>query len=173
MLAGSARAAERPVLTHRGSAILKLPADALTPIEKVLALQKVPIFADVAPDQIRHLASIAIELPLKEGSMLFTESDPSAVWVMLAGRAVLESPEGGPLVTAEAGDVVGMYETLAGSRVGRSARVTDPVRVLRVEREELFDLFGQRPELLQQMLSALFRAPAGTDGLPSSRVATV
>jgi len=50
--------------------------------------------------------------------------------------------------------------------------------LLRLERDELFailadyaDLFGQQPKLLQQMLSALFRPSAETDGPPGTRVA--
>ncbi len=122
---------------------------------------------------MRHLASIASEVSLNHGSMLFAESDPSAVWVMLAGRAALESADGEGILTTEAGDVVGIYETLAGTPIGRRARIADAVRALRIERDELFDLFGQRPELLQQMLSALFRAPAETDGRTSARVGSV
>jgi AAA family ATP:ADP antiporter len=173
MLATGSRRGERPVTIRRAAAILKLPADALTPIEKVLLLQKVPVFADVAPDEMRHLASIASEVALKDGSMLFTEGDPSSVWVMLAGHAELESATGATPVTTEAGDVVGIYETLAGSPIGRSARVTGAFRALRIERDELFDMCGQRPELLNQMLTALFRAPVETVGLPSNRVAAV
>jgi len=168
MLTGGAREGERPVMTRRATATLKPPAGALTPIETILILQRVPVFAEVAADEMRHLASIVSEVALKEGSTLFTESDPSAVWVMLAGRVVLESTAGGEPMTAEAGDIVGLYETLAGTPIGRRALVTDAGRALRIEREELFDLFGQHPELLQEILSALFRAPAETDRVPSA-----
>jgi CRP-like cAMP-binding protein len=119
-----------------------------------------------------HLASIASEVQANEGGTLLTESDPSAVWVMLAGRAVLESVGSGEVVAIEAGDVVGIYDTLAGTPIGRRARVVGAVRALCIEREDLFDLFGQRPELLRQMLRALLRAPAET-ALPSARVAAV
>jgi CRP-like cAMP-binding protein len=172
VLAGGPRAADRPVMTRRQSGVLKLHEGPLTPIEKVLTLQNVPIFGDVAPDEMLHLASIASEVRANEGGTLLTESDPSAVWVMLAGRAVLESVGSGEVVAIEAGDVVGIYDTLAGTPIGRRARVVGAVRALCIEREDLFDLFGQRPELLRQMLRALLRAPAET-ALPSARVAAV
>ena len=69
--------------------------------------------------------------------------------------------------------MVGVYETLAGAAIGRRAVVASAGRALRIEREELFELLGQRPELLQQLFGALFRAPAETDVRPGARVATV
>ena len=172
VLAGGRRAADRPVMTRRQSAVLKLHEGPLTPIEKVLMLQNVPVFADIAPDEMRHLASIASEVPMNDGSTLFTESDPSAVWVVLSGSAALESVSGGEVVATEAGDVVGIYDTLAGTPIGRRGRVVATGRALRITREDLFDMFGQRPELLRQMLRALLRAPAET-ALPSARVGAV
>ena len=173
MLAGGARAADRPVMTGRRSTGLKPHEGPLTPIERVLMLKDVPVLADVAPDEMLHLASIASDVPMTEGSTLFTESDPSAIWVILAGRAVLESVAGGDIVATEAGDVVGIYATLAGTPIGRRARVVGAGRALRIEREDLFDLFGQRPALLRQMLLALLGVPTATTGLPGSRAAAV
>jgi CRP-like cAMP-binding protein len=115
-----------------------------------------------------HLASIASEVPMTEGSTLFSESDSSGVWVILAGRALLESVAREEIVAAEAGDVMGIYDTLAGTPIGRRARVVGAGRALRIEREELFDLFGHRPDLVQQMLRALFRGPARANGLPAT-----
>ena len=44
-----------------------------------------------------------------------------------------------------------------GPATGRRAVVGSAGRALRIEREELFELMGQRPELLQQLFGALFR----------------
>ena len=65
------------------------------------------------------------------------------------------------LERAHPGDAVGLYETLAGTARGAVGR--DPFRLvveetgaaLRIDREELFDLIGQRPALLQQLFAAL------------------
>ena len=76
-----------------------------------------------------HLVSIAHEVPLDEGSTLFTESDTPAVLAVLAGRISLESAAGEPPVTIEAGDVVGVFETLAGAgqRTTRRRRQRGPL----------------------------------------------
>ncbi|OFW19202.1 MAG: hypothetical protein A3H97_23805 [Acidobacteria bacterium RIFCSPLOWO2_02_FULL_65_29] len=159
MLASRPRAADRGVIkrpaTSEGA---RLPAGGLTPIQKVLMLQHVPTFAGISAEEMRHLAAIAQEKPLDEGATLFTESDAPALWAILSGRVTLASAAGE--ASAEAGDLVGVYETLAGSGIGRRGTVARAGRALRIERDELFDLMGQRPALLEQLFSALFRTPA-------------
>jgi CRP-like cAMP-binding protein len=167
------RTAEQPVMRRRTSTVLRLPAGPLTLIERVVLLQQVPVFADIAAEEMRHLVPIASDVQVNEGSTLFTESDPSSVWVMLTGRAVLESAAGAELVTLGAGDVVGFFETLAARPIGRRAVATVVVRALRIDRDDLLDLCGQRPPLLQQLLSASFRAPATADDLRTAPAGTI
>jgi CRP-like cAMP-binding protein len=81
----------------------------------------------------------------------------------------LESLQAGeqPLV-AGPGDAVGIYETLAGGESGAIGR--DPLRLvvaragtgLRIERDDLFDLLRQYPDLLQQLFASLFRTTGRT-----------
>ena len=63
-----------------------------------------------------------------------------------------------PALRAEPGDVVGIQEALAGAagREPRRLTVAEAGAALRIDRDDLFDLLGQRPDLLQQIFSALF-----------------
>ena len=163
MLVGGPQLLDRLVLkSHTAADMAKLPTHPLTPIEKILVLENVPVFAEIGPNEMGHLVSIAHEVPLNEGATAFTEADSPTVWAVLAGRISLESAAGELPITVEAGDVVGLYETLAGAGNGRRAVVVGAGRALRIEREELFELLQQRPELLQQLFGALFRGPAAT-----------
>jgi len=136
------------------------PATLLTPIEKVLALRNVPIFSGVAAEEMVQLASIARQLPLEPGATQARESDPPALYVLLSGELTLEpsTSSGERTTTAAAGDVIGLVETLAGTPIGRSVVASRKGCALRIEREDLFDLLGQQPALLQQLFSALFRS---------------
>ena len=57
---------------------------------------------------------------------------------------------------------MGLFETLAGATHGGLGRqslsrvVQESGTALQLNREELFDLIGQRPHLLQHVFSALF-----------------
>jgi AAA family ATP:ADP antiporter len=142
-----------------------LAADGLTPIEKVLVLQAVPVFARVSADEMLQIAGIAREAPLEPGTALAAEGDSAGIIAVLTGEVTVEPPPQDPrdpgarmqTLTAGSGDVVGLYETMAGLPFGRSIHVTRRGTALRIDRAELFDLAGQRPVLLQQMFEALFR----------------
>jgi AAA family ATP:ADP antiporter len=149
---------ERPV--HPTNAVRELEqisSGGLSPIDLVFALQYVPLFARVSADEMTHLASVALPVPMKEGASLFAESAPAAVWLILTGETVMESSKGEPPVTARGGDIIGSADTMAGKSLGRSAKVVRPGVALKISRDDLFDVLGERPELLRQMFAGMFR----------------
>ena len=157
-LAARVNEPDRPV--HPTNAVRELgqlAAGGLTPIDRVFALQYIPLFARVSADEMQHLASITLPVTLKQGAVLFPESAPPAIWLLLTGEVVLESSAGQPPVTAGAGSVVGSVNVMAGHSLGRSAKVTQGGTALKIGREDLFDLLGERAELLRHMFAGLFR----------------
>ena len=173
---GTAR--ERAVVRRTaGADVARIATGGLTPIQKVLALQKVPVFSRVSAAEMLHLAAMAREVPLKEGELLSGEADPPVLCVVLSGELGLESLQAGeqPLV-AGPGDAVGIYETLAGGESGAIGR--DPLRLvvaragtgLRIERDDLFDLLRQYPDLLQQLFASLFRTTGRTSATATAEV---
>ena len=150
-----------------GDEISHLAAGQLTPIQKVLALQRIPVFSKVSGEEMLHLASIARQVPFETGQTLSDETDPPVLCMVLSGELALYASRGDqqPLI-ARRGDVLGIYETLAGTQSGAVGR--DPLRLvvarggsaLKIEGEDLFDLLGQRPDLLQQLFSGLFQGRA-------------
>jgi len=136
---------------------MSLPAADLRPIDMALALGRVPVFSEVAPEEMLRLAAITEELRLTPGQVVFSEGGPPALLVLIAGGLSLESSQGLAPVGVDELDAVGVCETLAGMPFSRQARVIREGRALRIERDELFDLLAHRTELLQQLFSALFR----------------
>jgi AAA family ATP:ADP antiporter len=157
-LAARVQEPDRPVFpTNAARELGQLAAGGLTPIDRVFALQYIPLFARVSADEMQQLASITLPVTMKAGSVLFPESAPPAIWLLLTGEVVLESSAGQPAVTAGAGTVVGSVNVMAGHSLGRSAKVTHGGTALKIDREDLFDLLGERAELLRQMFAGLFR----------------
>jgi ATP:ADP antiporter, AAA family len=133
----------------------------LKQIDKVMALEAVPLFVSISAAEMLSLATIADEMHLTPGTLLFGATDEPALHVLLSGEVSLESHDGAPQLLAGPNDAIAVYETLAGLPLGRSARVTRKGVALRIGRDELFDLLGQRPALLEQLFSALFREASG------------
>jgi CRP-like cAMP-binding protein len=141
-----------------------LAAGGLQPVEKVLALQRIPVFARIAPDEMTALAGITRTVILTRGQPLFAESAPVALWVILAGEATLQDMADGTQQTIGAGNIIGSLCMLSGRPLGKSADVVRGGVALRIDRDELFDLLGERPELLRQLFEGMFRIGAGAAG---------
>jgi len=134
-----------------------MPGDGnLNPIEKGLVLKSIPVFSQVSPDEIIALGSVASEVSLAAGSDLFTETDLPAIFALVSGEVLVEGRSASPILAGPS-DVIGIYETLAGIDFEFHARIIKDGIALRIDREDLFDLLGQRSALLRQVFGALFR----------------
>ena len=143
--------------TQAARELAQLASGGLTAIERVFALQYVPLFRRVSADEMQQLATVAAPVTMTAGSVLFPESAPPALWLLLTGEVVLESSTGQPPVTARGGDIIGSLDTMAGRSLGRSAKVVTGGVALKIDREDLFDVLGERPELLRQMFAGMFK----------------
>jgi len=158
-LSESAEGVQGPVMSTGAAAEFEaLAASGLTPVEKILVLQLVPLFSRVAAEEMRHIADIAQRVALEPGARLFSESSPPAMWIVLSGEVSVEDRGGGPALAAGPGDVIGAISTMAGRQLGRSADVLRGGAALKVDREDLFGVLAERPELLRQIFSGMFRA---------------
>lgn len=134
----------------------------LTPIQKVLALQRVPVFSRLSAAEIRHLASIARQVRLEPGASPSDDMAEGTVTLVLSGQVTVEAGDRADAYPcAGPGDTVGLYQAMAGGGVSSPAHAlrlvaTRPGWALLIDRDDLFELLGERPEFLQQMFAALF-----------------
>jgi CRP-like cAMP-binding protein len=135
----------------------QLASGGLSAIDKVLALQYVPLFARVSADEMRHLVNVAATVQMAEGSVLFTESAPPALWLVMSGEVSLDATAGAPPLTAGPGDIIGSMVTMAGRSLDRSASVRKGGVALKIDHEELFEMLGERTELMRQVFAGMFR----------------
>ena len=61
-------------------------------------------------------------------------------------------------VLARGGDALGSFGALGGPRIGRDAMVTRSGIALRIDRDELFEMLGERPEMLRQLFAGMVDA---------------
>jgi AAA family ATP:ADP antiporter len=146
--------------TGAAADLVQLATGGLTPVEKVLAVQRVPVFSRIAAEELRHVAQITHTVEMSGGATLFEASAPPALWLILSGEVRLEDPAGGPPLSAHAGDTIGSFSALSGGTIGRSAKVVKDGHALRIDRDDLFDLLGEHPELMRQLFSGIFRSVA-------------
>ncbi|MEO5823800.1 MAG: Npt1/Npt2 family nucleotide transporter [Vicinamibacteraceae bacterium] len=140
------------------------PGGLLRPIDVVLALRRIPVFARSAVEARLALAAISHEERLEPNGVLVHASDPPAIRVVVEGELEAQEPGGEPMTICP-GDAVGVLETCAGLPIGANIRVTLPGRALRISHEDFFDLLGQRADLLQSLFATLFGARRAEWGL--------
>ena len=136
--------------------LVRLAKDGIEPVEKVLALQRVPAFSGLSAEEVLQLAHITRSVAMTEGTPLFAASDPPATWLLLSGEVELERTDGTKF-PARAGDAIGSVRTLAAPEGTLSAKVTRSGYALRITADDLFELLGERPDLLRQLFAGLSR----------------
>lgn len=131
-------------------------ATSLQPVDRLLLLQSSPLLAHATAAQLWRLSAIARPVTLATGVEALSRGGEAAILIVLGGSLKLETADG-ESATATAGDVIGMYETLGGSRFDATATVLSTVTALKLERDSLFELLADNTDLLQGVFSILLR----------------
>jgi CRP-like cAMP-binding protein len=141
----------------------------LQPLDKVLLLRQNPLLERATVGQLLDLATIAREVPLAVGDVLFTETDPPALYHVLSGEVRLDAEAAEPLIGGP-GCTLGIAETLAGVSLGRRAAVTRDGHAIRLDRDELFEVLADHVDLLQGLFSGLLQANGAAPLVDRQRV---
>ena len=75
------------------TALIRPVMEPLTPIQKVLAMQRVPVFSRMSAIEMRHLAAIAHQFELEADAVVSGTIDAPMVYVVLSGALSLEVPD--------------------------------------------------------------------------------
>ena len=127
------------------------PTGELRTVDRLMVLQSNALLAHATATQLWNLSQIA--RPVVQGGggdLLKADAEPALLFVV-AGTAGVAGEQAG------AGDVIGVHETLAGTRLGAAVTATGPVTVLKVDRWELFELLADHTDLLQGLFSKVVR----------------
>ena len=125
-------------------------------VETVFLLQQIDILQDARSDHLALLAGIAEEVDVPGETVLLREGEPGeALYVVIRGTVAL-SGAGGDLVLKD-GRAFGTWALIDEVPSVVGAVTTEPTRLLRIGREEYYDLLTDHPELAIGMLQGLAR----------------
>jgi len=129
----------------------------LSTIERVLALQKNEIFAEVSTDGLTHLAAIAEEVEFDSGDALFQEGEaPDACYLILAGR--VELSRGGQVeLTVGMGEDIGVWALFDNEPRVFAARATENTHALKISQDDFYDLLSDHTDIVQSFFRTLVR----------------
>jgi AAA family ATP:ADP antiporter len=132
----------------------------LRTVDRALLLQASPLLAHATATQVWRLSAIARELTIAPNAEALAKGADPAILIVLSGSLNVEGQ--GQSGTATAGDAIGLYETLAGSPIGPSVTAITETKVLRIDRQALFELLADHTDLLQGVFSILLRRAGRT-----------
>lgn len=134
----------------------------LTVAERVLVLVRGPL-ATAPTLALARLAALGEEVLLDVGDAAFAPGDPPAALHLVLDGVVDVSGDPGAVLARErrtAGEPLDAAAVFAGRpRAARAVAVT-PVRLLRVDRDELWELLAEEGELCRALLAWVVHASA-------------
>ena len=131
--------------------------ESLTTLDKAIRLQKVELFGDMETDGLALVASIASQVPCAKDTVLFKENAPSeALYVVLSGGVRL-TRAGREVFSIGPGETLGNWALFDDQPNVATATCAEDSWLLRIEREDFFDLLADHAEMTQRMFKALVK----------------
>ncbi len=129
----------------------------LATIEKVIFLQNVEIFQDVASEQLVYLAAIAEEDSFSENSNIYNTDDPSdAMYLVLNGKVRLHR-DGEEVTVAGKNDAFGTWALFDEEPRVVTATAVEDSKLLRIYREDFYDLLADNIQITQGVFKTLVK----------------
>jgi CRP-like cAMP-binding protein len=129
----------------------------MTTVERVVALQRVPLFADVPGRTLAAVAQRATEVEVDTGGVVIEQGAvEDHLFAVVSGRLLARDGERA-LRELSGGSTVGELAALAPEP--RSAGVTAlaPTLLLRIDRRVLDELLADHPQLARGIITSLVR----------------
>ncbi len=126
-------------------------------IEKVIALEAVDLLKNLNPDQLSRIGSIAKEVKYAPGRMIVEPNKAlDGLYVIVDGS--VEITRGAErLHVARQHEVLGAWALFDTEPMPVTAKALDDVRLLRISRDDFFDLLSDNMEITASIFSTLVK----------------
>lgn len=143
----------------------------LSLLERVLFLSRVRLFADLPPEDLKHVAEVASEHTFPDGEVIAEQGEPGEdMHVVVSGEIrVMVGRDGGPTVEVARrarGEYVGEMAILGGESRMASLVCAGSVRTLSLDRRSFQRILRERPDVslaVMRVLSERLREAHGRE----------
>jgi CRP-like cAMP-binding protein len=127
-------------------------------VEKVIALEGVELLHNLTPDQLARIGSIAQEVKFPpDRTVLEADKPVDALYVIVDGSVEL-ARNGEALTTAKQNDVLGAWALFdEDDPMPVTARTLEDTRLLRIARDDFYDLLADNSEITSAIFSTLVK----------------
>lgn len=126
-------------------------------VEKVIALEGVELLKNLTPEQLARIASIAKEVKHPPDKTILDPSKPMDALLVVVDGAVELTRDGEVLHTARQNEVLGAWALFDEDPMPVSARTVEDTCLLRIGRDDFFDLLSDNAEITAAIFSTLVK----------------
>jgi CRP-like cAMP-binding protein len=127
-------------------------------VEKVIALEGVELFRSLTPEQLARIGTIAREMRLPPGKDVFEPDKPVDGLYVIVDGAVELARNGEALTVAKQNEVLGAWALFDESDpMAVTARTVEDARLLRIGRDDFYDLLSDNSEITSAIFSTLVK----------------
>jgi CRP-like cAMP-binding protein len=126
-------------------------------VEKVIALEAVELLGNLSPQQLASVASIAREVTYPPDKMILEQAQPADALYVIVDGAVEISRNAEALVTAHRNEVLGAWALFVEDPLPVKARTIEDTKLLRIARDEFYDLLSDNPEITAAIFTTLLK----------------
>ena len=127
-------------------------------VEKVMALEGVELLGTLTPEQLARIATIAQEVKYPPRRVILEPGKPADALFVIVDGAVELSRNGERLTVARQNDVLGAWALFDESDpMPVTARALEDTRLLRIARDDFYDLLSDNSEITSAIFSTLVK----------------
>jgi CRP-like cAMP-binding protein len=127
-------------------------------VEKVIALEGVELLKTLTPEQLARIAAIAEEVKHPPNRVILDPAKPADALYVIVDGAVELSRNGESLTVARQNDVLGAWALFDESDpMPVAARTLEDTRLLRIARDDFYDLLSDNSEITSAIFSTLVK----------------
>lgn len=128
----------------------------MSPMELVLALRGIALFAALAPVELQRIAAISEERHYSDGEIIGAEGElGDEMHVVLDGIVRVARSDGGTIARRAAGDAVGEMSVITRTPRVASLIAEGEVRTLRIGLREFEAMIRERPDIALAVMRVL------------------
>ena len=129
----------------------------LTVIEKVFFLQNVDVFIEVPSEQLSYIAAITEEITYLKDDDIYRVDEPSdAMYFVLEGKVKLHR-NGKEVTVVHEKETFGTWALFDEELRIVTATALEDSKLLRIDREDFYDLLADNIQITQGILKALVK----------------
>jgi CRP-like cAMP-binding protein len=129
----------------------------ISTVEKVLFLKQLDLFSAIPGEHLVRVAQIAEENEYEPPEFLMREGElGDSMYLIVAGRVRVQKGEQ-TIVELGEKECVGEMAILDSEPRSATVQVIEPVTVLKIEREDFYELMSERAEIAHGIIKVLTR----------------